>query len=84
MTTKEKLISMLVERGMFESQAKEVVESSITQINFMTPSYRITWDSRCEDYPDSMYDVWFFIMKPIALNWINENKPNAWFKPMFV
>lgn len=84
MTTKEKLIKSLVNKGMSESQAKEVIELAIPEINKLSNDYSITWERPFEEYPEIMYHLWWMIIKPIALKWIDENKPMAWFREMFV
>ena len=42
-------------------------------------------DSPSEEYPNMIYRLLFDgMIKSIALNWIEENVPMAWYKPMFV
>ena len=81
MTVREKIENMLVQNGMFESQAKEVMDLAIDDLN--KDNYKITFDRPSNEYPDPFYIVIFLRIKPIALKWINENKPLAWYKPMF-
>ena len=83
MTVREKLESMLVANGMFESQAKEVMELAIPRLNELAGDYVITFDSPSEDYPSMLYNVWYISVKPIALKWIDDNKPLAWYREMF-
>lgn len=84
MTTKEKLESMLVATGMFESQAKEVIGLAIPELNKQSPGgYKITWDLPASGYPDMLYNLWFITVKKVALPWIDKNCPNAWFRPVF-
>ena len=83
-TVKEKLIQMLVSRGMFENQAKEVIELSIPKLNKEVEGYTITFDSPSNHYPDNLYVIWLRFIRPIALEWIDKNFPQAWFRPMFV
>jgi len=83
MTTREKLEAKLTERGMSEQQACQVLNLAIPEIEAQTPQYQITWNGRYEDYPEVMYSIWFRILKPIALKWLETNKPLAWFLPMF-
>lgn len=82
-TVREKLEKMLVANGMFESQAKEVMEIAIPRLNNLADDYEITLNSPSTDYPDGLYNTLYLIIKPIALQWIEKNKPMAWFKPMF-
>jgi hypothetical protein len=84
MTTKEKLVDILVNKGMFEKQAKEVIELAIPVLDKMADDYKITYDSDWTGYPSVLYSVWYVSIKPIALKWIDDNKPNAWFREMFI
>lgn len=83
-TVREKLENMLMHRGMFLTQAEAVMDIAITELNKLHADYKITFDSRASDYPDMLYSVWFMHIKPIALKWIDENKPQAWFREIFV
>ena len=80
MTTKEKLIQMCVERGMFEKQAQSIVESVIPEIE---KSGRITWNRPAEEYPDVMYATMFLFVKNKVIEWIDTNAPKVWFRPFF-
>ena len=83
MNTREKFESMLVENGMFENQAKQVMTVAIPVLDEMVDNYKFTWDRPSEEYPKELYSVVFLSLKPIALKWIDENIPLAWFRPMF-
>jgi len=83
MNTREKFESMLVANGMFESQAKQVMDIAIPKLDSMISDYKFTWDRPAEEYPEVIYNVVYMSLKPIALKWIEENAPRAWFKPMF-
>jgi hypothetical protein len=84
MTIKEKLQSMLVNNGMFESQAKEIMGIAIPELNNLVEDYQITFDRSASEYYPSVIYVLFLAIKPIALKWIEEKMPMAWYKPMFV
>jgi len=84
MTVREKLESMLIANGMFENQAKEVIELSIPKLNELADDYTITFESPSNQYPDMIYNLLYMTIKPIALKWIDDNKPMAWFREMFV
>ncbi len=83
MTTREKLQGMLVNNGMFESQAKEVMEIAMPELNNLVEDYQITFDRPASEYPSVIYNILFLAIKPIALKWIEEKIPMAWYKPMF-
>jgi len=84
MNTRQKFEQMLFERGMFENQAKEVMDLAIPVCDATAPDYKITWDRPAEEYPDPFYSVVFLSIKPVALKYIEEKCPMAWFKAMFV
>jgi hypothetical protein len=84
MTTKEELIQYLIERGMFRSQANEIMEIAMPKIESEGDGYKITWNSPSSDYPAILIGMWKMLLKPIALEWIDTNKPQAWFREMFV
>ena len=83
MTVCEKLVSMLVGDGMFEEQAKEVIELAKPVLNQMAGGYDIKYEQPEDNYPAILYPIWYMSVKPVALEWIKSNKPNAWFRPMF-
>lgn len=83
MTTYEKLHGMLVENGMFESQATEVMKLAIPELEEIVDGYDITLNQPANEYPKIVYTLLFIAIKPIALKWIEDNVPMAWFKPMF-
>jgi hypothetical protein len=83
MNVEEKLQKMLTDRGMSDCQANEVMELAIPELNNLVEGYSITMDRPSDEYPNVIYNVLFMQIKPVALKWINENKPMAWFKNMF-
>jgi len=84
-TVESKLISMLIANGMFESQAKEVMQIALPKLKKETTlkDYSINFSDSDGAYPPIIYNILFSLLKPIALKWIEENKPMAWYKPMF-
>lgn len=86
MTTKQVLHKQLTDNGMFDSQADKVLEIAIPEIEKLVPNYRITWDRPASEYPEQIFYIWWWwwwCLKPIALKWIEENAPQACFKPCF-
>lgn len=83
MTTRERLKKMLVDCGMFDDQADEVLKEAIPKIESLTPNYRYTWDRPADEYPDAIYKVLWLLLRREALVWIDKNAPQAWFRPMF-
>lgn len=86
MTTKEKLINMLINMGMFPKQAEEVF--SLAKYPVMLGGHEIgyeniTWDRDSNEYPEVMYNIWMLEIKKVAILYIEEYCPQAWFKAMF-
>lgn len=82
MTVKEKLLQFfLIDNGMFPQQAERVFQYALPKL--APDDYNVTWNRPASDYPDAMYAVWGMTLKPIALEWIDANIPQAWFRPMF-
>ena len=83
-TTKQKLLKLLEDRGMFPDQAEATLEQAIPVIESLVPDYCITWDRPAYEYPEVMYSIWLVTLKAEALKWIDANIPQAWFRPMFI
>ena len=85
MTTQEKVESMLIDLGMFERHAKDVMEKAKPQIDEVMKNinYRITWDRPASEYPEVLFTMVFDAVKPFAYAWYEENLPEAWNKDMF-
>ena len=79
MTVYEKMLKLLIDNGMFESQAREVLK--IVAAEQQERGNR--WVDDEKDYPAGLYNVLWLSVKRTALKWLNENAPQAWFKPMF-
>jgi hypothetical protein len=84
MTIKDKLQCMLINNGMSYSQAEAVMSIAILELDNILDDYQIDLNASSGSYPDVIYNILYSgTVKPIALKWINDNKPLAWFKPMF-
>lgn len=83
MTIANSLIEKLIQNGMSETQAKEVLEVSNPSLNELIDDYSLDLNQSASSYPIVIINILFASIKPIALKWIEDNKPQAWFKPMF-
>ena len=79
----QKLESRLVGMGMSDSQSKEVISLAKPDLEKTIDGYGITLSMDSDSYPEGIYNAIMICVKPVALKWINANKPQAWFKPMF-
>ncbi len=81
MTVEEYFVDQLFQRGLFEDKAKQIVEAvKNDQVN---ESMQGRWDDHMDDYPEPLLVVLWLNVKDHALLWIEENVPNAWYKPLF-
>lgn len=77
-TVEAKFIEMLCAMGMFETQAEKVMNIAKPQLDDIIKDYHITWDALSYSYPEPVYNVLMLSVKPIALEWIEKNIPEAW------
>ena len=79
MTFKESILKELISRGMSDSQAESVFELQVGT----TPEMGGRWNDDCTGYPDIMISVLVKSSIRLGKKWLEENKPEAWFLPMF-
>lgn len=84
MTTRERFEKMLFDMGVFENQATQIMELAIPRFSEVLPEYQVTWDRPSDEYPNAFYNVGFSIVKEAALEWIDKNLPQAWFRGLFL
>ena len=82
MTFEQKIQEMLVANWMFESQAKEVINEM--KKDKWIESMEGRWNDDISGYPDTIVNAMWFAAKTAALDYIEKNIPQAWFKPMFM
>lgn len=83
MTTEEKLVSMCIERGMFEDDAKLVVNLAKETIQKAVVDYKVTWDRSCTEYDPAVINMLFLYVRVQANKFINDTMPNVWYKVFF-
>lgn len=81
MTTLENQTQLLFNMGLFQPQAEAIMKVAVEELN---ESVNVNWNDDITGYPPAIQGMIHLAIKPIALNWIEENCPNAWFKEMFV
>ena len=83
MTFEEKIRTLLIDHGLWPEQAKAVMEViKKSEITKAMVSHR--WGDDIEGYPAPVLMVLWMSSKSIALEWIDENCPQAFFRPMFL
>lgn len=83
MNFRESMINAMTSRGMFESQAIEVIDTYITSNEDDNNPMMDRWDEDVAGYPEVMSNILWMGVKEYAAKWISENAPQAWFRPMF-
>lgn len=69
----------LSSNGMFDNQVEEVMKLVVEEMNEMNGR----WNEDTDNYPPIMKNIVLLTVKATGLKWIEENAPQAWFKPMF-
>lgn len=82
MTVRYELIARLEKMGMFHAQAEAVIKLAEPKLNEVFKDNPIELDGG-GSFGSGVYNVLMSYVKPIALEWIEENKPRAWYKEMF-
>lgn len=67
MTTKDKLIQLLLDRGMSINYAEEALEKAKPKIE--SAAGRIAWNRPADKYPNGMYEIMLMII-------ISQENPN--------
>ena len=75
----QKLNADLQTNCLSETQATEIVDLT-TKAN---PQMRGRWHEDVTNYPDEIYNVIWAGCKIVALNYIDEHCPKAWFRAVF-
>lgn len=83
MTFYEKMIDMLKQHGMFESHAKEALEPLVNNPEFAASTMIGRWNDSIDEYPPVILNVLWIDVRDGVLKWIEENLPEAFYKPMF-
>lgn len=85
MTFKEKAVQLLFEHGMFQDQAEEVVRRAIEDSDktLVALPMQGRWDDDIAGHPPVVVNLLWLSLKSIALEYIDETCPKAWFRPLF-
>ncbi len=82
MTFRQALVAEMVSRGMFESQANKVMDLVIADEINRDMAGR--WDEDASEYPAPLLIVLWLNARGTALEWIDQNLPRAFYRPMFL
>ena len=78
-TVQTEMTNYLIANGMSDNQAESVMTETKKE---MRGTFN-NWDSQIDAYSGQLQNLIKIAVKQTALDWLNKNKPMAWFKPMF-
>lgn len=84
MTIREQLEKHLTDSGLFETQAKAVIDALIADDELTGSVMKDRWHEDVSLYPPQMLAVLTQSANAKALEWIDANKPQHWARGMFV
>ena len=72
----------LYNNGMFEEDAKKVIElAKVDEV--LADTMKNRWDDDIEGYPPFLKSVLIVSINAVAVKYIDANIPQAWFRPIF-
>lgn len=80
MTFDQAISSRLEESGIWPQDVQSILELAKKGM----PTMDDVWSRSTIGYNPVVLNVAWIAVKSIALEWIEENQPNAWYKPMFM
>lgn len=78
-TIEYKLRGMLAKRGLSDQETDTIMET----FKRLSGNQAVKWGDSPEGYPPELMDVLTAGLFSEVLNWIDTNKPRAWYRPMF-
>ncbi len=80
MSIEDYFVDYLFNRGMFENQAKEVME----MVKERNKEMAGRWGDNIQYYPKTVLSLLTFSVNEVAVEWIDKNLPKAWNRDVFV
>jgi hypothetical protein len=77
-TIRRKLEGLLIESGVKPADAREIVEIYANDRYGEAVAGRL--DEDASGYPEMMFVICWSAVKKIAVEWIDQNKPGAWYR----
>lgn len=81
MTFEQKIVEMLIGNGLFADQAREIID--LAKLDRSLVSMEKRWSEDVADFPDTVLVGAWLSVQDVALEWIDEHCPLAWFRPLF-
>lgn len=83
-TVQELFASKLIQLGFSEKQAESALDKGKAYLDALSDDYKIKWNYSYTHYEERLLNVMFLTMRPAILQWIDDNIPMAWFRPIFL
>lgn len=80
-TLEQDILKRLTSNGLSSKQAETII--TIAKEDEALESMKGQWGKSVTEYPVQLRTVLWFSVKAIAFEWIEENVPNAFFRPLF-
>lgn len=72
----------LYNNGLFGNEVDQVIELAKAD-DVLKDTMANRWQDNMEGYPPEFKSVFILSLKRVALQWIDANKPHAWYRPVF-
>ena len=82
MTFEQFAYGYLYNNGMFPDDAKKVVEAAKND-EILKDTMQGGWDDDMAGYPPFMENIFIVSLNSVAVKYIDENMPKAWFRQIF-
>ena len=82
MTFEERITELLVSNGMAVDYAAKVIK--LAKADKVNDAMKGRWQDQVDSCPPVILNMLWLGVRRTALSWIDENIPNAWFRPLFV
>lgn len=82
-TIREYLSTYLFNNGMFENQCEEVLQLA-EKHDIFKGTMDNRWNDKIDDYPPMAMTTLKISLNRVALEYIEDKCPEAWFKPLFM
>lgn len=80
MTTKERLIKIIMNYGVSVEHAEEILILTLPVLNYLT-DINVSLDSHEDNYSKQIFTMWNnVVIKPIVYKWVQNNKKFEWNK----
>jgi len=80
-TFKTFIMNRLTDHGMWPKDAETIFER--VKDHEINQSITQRWNDQVDEYPKVMSETLWMGAKSIALEWIDENQPEAFYRPLF-